>query len=89
MFDIVEFYFKIKNAIKKVPTNIKEQLEDWDIFCSINKLLNNKKVIKIMIISTIIVFILAILLLFNNYMKRLEGPTVKNLKIMVEKTKTM
>lgn len=79
--DIFEFFRRLKYAIKSIPDNIKDFIEETDFAGTINEFLNNKKNQKIFIGCSVFLFLIFILFIFNHYMTRLDGPTVKNLKI--------
>lgn len=79
--DIFTFFRKIKYSIKQIPKVLKNSIEETDFSSTINNILNSPKIKKGIIISSICLIIILILLFFNAYMTRLDGPTVKNLKI--------
>lgn len=72
---------RIKYAIKNIPNQIREFFGETDFSGTVNEFLNNKKNQRIFIGCSIFIFLIFVLFVFNNYMTRLDGPEVKNLKI--------
>lgn len=79
--DINDLFRKIKYSIKQIPSVLKNEIKETDFSGTINNFINDKKNQKIFIGVSIFLFLLFILFMFNNYMGKLDGPYIKNLKL--------
>ncbi len=79
--DFFDYFFKLKKALKLTPSLAKEELFSIDYIGSLNDFINNKKVKKAFVIITISLFVIFICFLINMQLGKLDGPSVKNLKI--------
>ena len=79
--DINDLFRRIKYSIKQIPSVLKNEIKETDFSGTINNVINNKKNQKILIGVSIFLFSLFLLFLLNNYMSKLDGPQVKNLKL--------
>ena len=79
--DFIDRILRVKQAIKKSPEYISEDIKDIDFVGSFNDFINSKKVQKIFVYIGVCFALFFVLYLLNMHLTKLDGPSVKNLKI--------
>lgn len=79
--DFIDRILRLKKALKMTPDLVKKDLSDIDYVGSFNDFINSKKVQKVFIYIAFFMGVLLILFILNYNLTKLNGPSVKNLKI--------